>query len=472
MRHVSSLTYHLPTLSFSSGFLLRKVKKNRYSVPMQKPIVAIVGRPNVGKSTLFNRMIRSQVAIVDDIPGVTRDRNYCDAEWEGKRFIAIDTGGFYPEPPEDIFIHIREQAIFAIEEADIIIQLLDGKAGLIPSDMELARFLRTSGKKVLWVVNKIDGPTREERIHDFHAIGADELLPFSAATGYGYDDFMDRLTSLFPSYVEEEIEYPKIAVVGRPNVGKSTLINTLLAKKRMIVSPVPGTTRDSIDSICTYYGRRYLFIDTAGLRKKSRIGYSIERFSMVRAIRSIERCDIALIAIDASEDIGEQDQKIAGIVEGYGKGAIILLNKWDLVDKPEERYESLCRRLARKMWFMQYVPVITISALSKKRITNIFPIIDGILKEREKRISTADLNKFFKEFASRLSLPSYKGRAVKIYYITQVKTEPPAFVVFTNYTSAIKDAAIRQIEKGLRNRFSFMGTPVRIYIKPKKRDSI
>lgn len=437
---------------------------------MAKPIVVIVGRPNVGKSTLFNRITRTHAAIVEDIPGVTRDRNYLDAEWEGKNFTVVDTGGFYPEPPEDIYLQIKEHAIFAIEEGDVIIHLLDGKDGLTPSDMELARLLRASGKKVLWAVNKIDGPTREERLYDFYPVGAENLWPVSAATGYGYDDFMEKLISLLPLYVEEEFDYPKIAVVGRPNVGKSTIINTLLGKKRMLVSPVPGTTRDSIDSICTYYGRKYLLIDTAGLRKKDKVGYSIERFSMVRAIRSIERCDIALIVIDASKGIVEQDQKIAGIVEGYGKGAIFLLNKWDLIDKPEEAHERLGNELSRKIWFMQYVPFLTISALEKKRITKVFPIIDEIIKERKKRIPTADLNRFFMEFVSGMSLPLYKGKTAKLYYITQVKTEPPAFVVFANYASALKDTHIRHIDKGLRSRFSFEGTPIRIYIKTKKRD--
>lgn len=436
---------------------------------MPKPIVAIVGRTNVGKSTLFNRMTGSQVAIVEDIPGVTRDRNYRDAEWEGKGFIVVDTGGFYSKPPEDIFVHIREQAIFAIEEADIIIHLLDGKEGLLPSDMELARLLRTSGKKLLWVVNKIDGPTREERVHDFHPIGADELLPLSAATGYGYDDFMDRLTSFLPSYVEEKIEYPKIAVVGRPNVGKSTLINTFLGKKRMIVSPVPGTTRDSIDSICTYYGRRYLFIDTAGLRKKARIGYSIERFSMVRAIRSIERCDVAIVVMDATEGIVEQDQRIAGIVGSYGKSAVFLFNKWDLIERPEDEFKRLGKEFIRKLWFMQYAPVLTVSAIEKRRVTKIFPIIDEVIKERRKRIPTAELNKFFNESLSTMALPTYKGKTVKFYYITQVKTEPPVFVIFMNYPSVITDAYIRYIEKCLREKFLFKGTPLKIYMRARKR---
>lgn len=436
---------------------------------MHKPIVAIVGRPNVGKSTLFNRMSGSQVAIVEDTPGVTRDRNYQEVEWESKRFIVVDTGGFYQEPPDDIFAQIREQAIFAIEEADIIIHLLDGKTGLIPSDIELARFLRTSGKKVLWVVNKIDGPTRLERIHDFYAIGAEELFPLSAATGFGYDDLMDKLISMLPLYVEQLIEYPKIALVGRPNVGKSTLINTLLGKRRMIVSPVPGTTRDSIDSLCTYYGRKYLLIDTAGLRKKSRIGYSIERFSMVRTIRSIERCDVATVVIDATEGIVEQDQKIAGIVSSYGKGTIFLFNKWDLVKNPENELKKLNTDFKKKLWFMQYAPTLTVSAKEKRRVTKIFLLIDEIMNERKKRIPTAELNKFINDSLTRISLPTYKGKTVKLYYITQVKTEPPLFVLFTNYPSTFTDAYIRYIEKCLRERFSFKGTPIRIYARARER---
>lgn len=436
---------------------------------MPKPIVAIVGRPNVGKSTLFNRITESHGAIVEDIPGVTRDRNYRNAEWEGKGFIIVDTGGFYPAPPEDIFLHIKEQAIFAIEEADVIIHLMDGKTGLTPTDMELARFLRSSGKKILWAVNKIDVPKHEERLHDFHPIGADDLWPLSAISGFGYDDLMDWLISLLPSSVEEKIDYPKIAVIGRPNVGKSTLVNTLLGKKRMIVSPVPGTTRDSIDSVCTYYGRKYSFIDTAGLRKKGKIGYSIERFSMVRAIRSIERCNVALIVMDANEGIVEQDQRIAGMVESYGKSAVFLLNKWDLIEKPEEVYKRLGNELYKKMWFMQYTPLLTLSAIEKKRVTKIFPMIDEVIKERRKRIPTAELNRFFKDSLSKMSLPSYKGKVVKLYYITQVKAEPPSFLIFTNRPSLLKDSHLRYIEKILRDEFSFVGTPIRIYVRQRTR---
>lgn len=434
---------------------------------MAKPFVVIVGRANTGKSTLFNRMIGSSAAIVEDLPNVTRDRNYLETEWEGKAFIAVDTGGFYPEPADDIFLQMREQALFAIAEANVIIQLLDGKEGLTSADVELAKTLRASGKKVLWVVNKIDGPTREDRLYDFYALGVDELLPVSAATGYEFSELMDKVVSLLPPVSKEKVIYPKIAVVGRPNVGKSTLVNSILGKDRMIVSPEPGTTRDAVDSVCSYYKKKYLLIDTAGIRQKGKLGFSIERFSVVRAIRSIERCDVALIVLDAADGITEQDQKVAGIVEKYAKGAIFLLNKWDLVSEPELAYKKLVPELKRKMWFLAHAPVITTSGMEKKRITNIFPVIDEIIKERGKRISTADMNRFIQDVTSSTALPLYRGKQVKISYVTQVNTEPPAFVIFSNYPAGIKDSYIRYIERCMRERFSFAGTPVRIYKKVK-----
>ncbi len=424
----------------------------------------------MGKSTLFNRMTGTHAAIVEDIPGVTRDRNYLDAVWEDKVFMVVDTGGFYLDPPEDIFIQAREQAMFAVDEGDLIIHLLDGKDGLTPADMELARLLRASGKKVVWAVNKVDAPTREDRLYDFYRLGAEELWPVSAATGYGYEEFMERLAELLPDYREEQVDYPKVAVVGRPNAGKSTLVNALTGKQRMVVSPVPGTTRDSVDSICTYHGKKYVLIDTAGLRKKGRIGYSIERFSMVRAVRSIERCDVALVILDASEGITEQDQRIAGIAKDYGKGTIFLLNKWDLVGNPEEYFKELLGELNRRMWFSQYSPAMTVSGLVRKRITKVFPVIDKIILERKKRIPTAALNRFFRDVVAGLQLPMYRSRAVKLYYMTQVKGEPPAFVIFVNYPEAVRDSHLRFIEKELRGHFGFEGTPLKIYIRARRRE--
>jgi GTP-binding protein len=383
--------------------------------------------------------------------------------------MVVDTGGFYVNPPEDLFIQGKEQAFFAIEEGDIIIHLLDGKDGLTPADMELAQLLRASGKKVLWTVNKIDVPTKEDRLYDFYRIGTEELWPLSAATGYGYEEFMEKMAFILPDYQGEDVDYPKVAVVGRPNVGKSTFVNALTGKQRIVVSSIPGTTRDSIDSICTCHGNKYLLIDTAGLRKKGKIGYSIERFSMVRSVRSIERCDVALLVMDANEGITEQDQRIAGIIKDYGKGAIFLLNKWDTVENPDEAYEEIIEELHRKMWFSRYAQVITVSGLIKKRITKIFPLIDKIITERKKRVSTAELNRFFNNIISNLSVPMYKGKTVKMYYITQVKGEPPTFVIFANYKDAVKDSHLRFIEKGLREYFGFKGTPLKIYIKTRRR---
>jgi len=439
---------------------------------MAKPLVVIVGRPNVGKSTLFNRITDTHAAIVEDIPGVTRDRNYLDAMWGEKSFIVVDTGGFYPEPPEDIYIQAREQALFAVDEGDIVIHLLDGKEGLTPSDMELARLLRASGKKILWAVNKIDAPVREDRMYDFYAIGTEDLWPISSVTGHGLEEFMERLSELLPSYKGEITDLPKIAVVGKPNAGKSTIVNALLGKNRMLVSEVPGTTRDSIDSVCTYHGRKYMLIDTAGLRKKGKVGYSIERFSMVRAIRSIERCDVALIVIDALEGITEQDVKVAGLVKEYGKGAIFLLNKWDAVQNPDTEFKRIVPEVRKKMWFSQYAPVISVSGLMKKRLTRIFQVIDKIIDERKKRVSTAELNRFFRGVAAAHPLPMYKGRQVKLYYMTQVKGEPPAFVIFANYPEAVRETHLRFIERSLREEFTFEGTPLRIFVRARKREKL
>jgi GTP-binding protein len=437
---------------------------------MSRPFVVIVGRPNVGKSTLFNRIVGSETAIVEGIPGVTRDRNYSEAEWEGRSFIVVDTGGFYPEPSDDIFKEVKEQALFAIDEADVIIHLLDGKEGLSPGDLELAKILRTSGKKVLYVVNKVDAPTREDRLYDFYRLGVDQILPVSAATGYEFDEFMENLVYLLPRGYGDEmaVDYPRVAVVGRPNVGKSTLVNTLLGKKRMIVSPVAGTTRDSIDSLCTYYGRKYLIIDTAGIRKKGKIGYSLERFAMVRAVRSIERCDVSLIVLDASDGIVEQDKRIAGTVNRYGKGAVFLINKWDLVKEPEAAYKRYLSEFEDKFWFFNHAPLLTVSGMERKRVTKAFPLIDGVIAERRKRIPTGEINTFLGETLSRSPLPVYRNRQVKIYYMTQVKTEPPEFVLFTNHPEGIKEAYMRYLEKRLRQKFSFSGTPVRLYVRHKK----
>ncbi|MFO0752402.1 MAG: ribosome biogenesis GTPase Der [Thermodesulfovibrionales bacterium] len=460
-------------------------------------LVAIIGRPNVGKSSLFNRMIRagsreaSATAITEKTPGVTRDRNYGKTEWEGKGFSVVDTGGFYAEglPHEDqkIADQVREQALYAIEDADLLLHLLDGKEGLTPADAELASVLRKSGKKVLWVVNKIDAPAKESRALEFYRIGTEEILPVSAITGFGFEELMDRVVSLLPperlageTSLEEML--PKVAVVGRPNVGKSTFINALLGKRRLIVSPVPGTTRDAVDSVCTWYGKKYLFIDTAGIRKKvrsparARRGLpgaagadtpSIEGFSVLKALRSIERADVVLIVLDVTQGIVEQDQRIAGLAAEYGKSALFLLNKWDLVAQPELSYKMLTQELRNRIWFMDHVPLLTTSGLEKKRITKIFPLIDELIAERNKRVSTGELNRFLAKAVAPHPFPRYRGKELKFFYMTQVEVAPPAFTLVVNYPAAVKESHLRFIEKALREKYSFKGAPLRIYVKPR-----
>ncbi|MGE5894757.1 MAG: ribosome biogenesis GTPase Der [bacterium] len=433
---------------------------------MSKPVVAIVGRPNVGKSTLFNRLIGYAKAIVKDVHGVTRDRNYSDMVWEDRVLTLVDTGGFFPETEEMLSL-IRKQALYAIEEADLIIHLLDGKEGFNPLDLELATIIRASGKKTLWVVNKIDDHRKTDRILDFYEIGAADLMPVSAESGYGIDELMEKVLTLLPETpVREEPEYPRIAIVGKPNVGKSTIVNTLLGKERMIVSPVAGTTRDSVDSVCRYYGKKYILIDTAGIRKKSKIDASLEEASVQKAIGSIERADVVVLLLDATAGITDQDQSIAGLALRREKGLVLLFNKWDLVHEPEARYRQIMSEIGTKLWFARFAPVLTVSALSKRRVSKLFPAVDTVIGEMSKRISTAELNKMRDEIES--VLPSYRGRKIKLYYATQVGVRPPSFAFFVNHPEGVKEQHIRRIENSLRGRYSFEGTPLNIFIRKRE----
>ncbi|MEN8262353.1 MAG: ribosome biogenesis GTPase Der [Nitrospirota bacterium] len=434
---------------------------------MQKPIVAIVGRANVGKSTLFNKMVGKRSAIIEDFPGITRDRLYGDAVWEDKHFLVVDTGGFLHEPDEEIYREVKNQVIAAVEEADLIIMLMDVDSGVLPLDAELIDSLRKYSKSIFYAVNKVDGPKKEKAIYDFYSLGVD-LYPLSALNGYGYEDLMEKVIEQFPEGEEGGSEHPKIAIVGRPNVGKSTLVNSLLSKERMIVSSIAGTTRDAVDSVCSYYKKEYTLVDTAGIRRKGKMAQTIERYSFLRTLRNIEECDVALIVLNASDGVVELDQKIAGYVHSAGKGAVILLNKWDLVDKEKFDLKDVQEDVYKKLWFMRYAPVLSISALNKKRVTKLFPLVDKIIAESARRVTTHQLNLFLRKAFSIKEPPLYRNRRVKIYYITQVKTNPPSFLIFTNKKEGIKEQYIRFLEKQLRAEFVFEGVPVEFFVRQRK----
>ncbi len=442
---------------------------------MFKPVVAIVGRPNVGKSTLFNRIIGRNFAVIDNMPGVTRDRNYAEAEWMGKHFLLVDTGGFEPETEDAMYSKMREQTTLAVMEADFIIFLMDGKEGLLPADIEVSHRLRASGKPVLYAVNKVDGERHEGLIPDFYRLGIDTLYPISAKHSQGFSDLMDALGNILLETSQESeekqvVEMPRIAIIGRPNVGKSSFVNALMGEDRMIVSPVAGTTRDSVDSVYTYYGKQYVLVDTAGIRSRGKISHGVEKYSVMRAMKSIERADVALVLIDASEGITEQDERIVGLAHEAGKGIILVLNKWDLVPDKEEGYKRFIADVQQRLKFADYASVITISAATRQRITRVFDEIDKVMEEIRRRVSTAELNRVFSQLVARHEPPLYRAKRVKYYYATQVGIKPPTFVVFVNYPAGVHFSYIRYIENNLRQAFGFHGTPVRIFAKSRREE--
>lgn len=434
----------------------------------RKPIVAIVGRPNVGKSTFVNRLVGARHSIVDDLPGVTRDRIYFDVEWQNKAFTVIDTGGIIPGDEDDIMVSIFDQAKLACEEAEKIIFLVDGKDGINPIDYDIANILRQSGKPVFVAVNKCDNPESLLMISDFYALALGEPLAISALHGSGgVGDLLELVTSDFKILEEtEDDKRIKIAIVGRPNAGKSSIVNALLNADRVIVSDVSGTTRDSIDSHITYKDTDFTIVDTAGIRKKSKVDYGVEKFAVDRAIRSIRDCDIALLVIDAKEGISDQDKKISSIITESGKGLIVAINKWDLIeDKKANTINKFEKELAVDIPFLSFAPKIFISAVTKQRLGQIFEESVKVYEQCTKRISTGLLNKVINEAYALNPPTSFKGKRLKIYYITQAKTQPPTFILFVNNEELLKDSYKRYLENKLREAFGFFGTPIRISVR-------
>jgi GTP-binding protein len=436
-----------------------------------KPVIAIVGRPNVGKSTLFNRIAGGKKAIVENEPGVTRDRNYADVEWEGHSFTLIDTGGFEPVSKDRLFVQMREQVQLAMDEADAILFVMDGKEGLLASDKDIADILRRQRKPVFYIVNKIDGPKHEDRTFDFYGLGVDPLYSVSAEERYGVGDLMDDVVKVLPKATEEASgqEATKVAVVGRPNVGKSSLINRFLGYKRVIVDEAPGTTRDAIDTMLERNGKRYVLIDTAGIRRKSRISLRLEQYSIVEALRTIDRCDVAILIMDAREEVTEQDARIGGFIHEKGKGCVLVMNKWDLVEKESHTMVEFEERVKESLKYLRYAPTVFISAMTGQRTSKVLETVDRVAEQTKKRITTSELNKHFGQWVTDVSPPLYRNRAVKMNYITQVSTAPPTFVISTNYPEGIHFSYERYLLNQMRGQFGFEGVPIRFLFRKKAR---
>lgn len=434
-----------------------------------KPIIAIVGRPNVGKSTLFNRITRKKDALVDNHPGVTRDRHYGDATWNDVAFSIIDTGGFARDE-EDVFAEkIRSQIRLAIKDADVVVLVLDGKGGISPFDSELIGLLRKVSIPVFYVVNKIDGEEKESELYDFYQLGLDDLYPVSAEHGYGIPDFLDKLVLALPvsqgGKEEEKKEEISIAVVGRPNAGKSSLINKILREDRLVVSNVPGTTRDSIDSLCEISGKQYRLIDTAGIRRKGRVSEKLEKFSIIKALRSLDRCDVALIVMDAAEGITEQDIHVAGYAHERGCGSIFLLNKWDLVEKDNKTEKLYYEKLRMDAKFLNFAPAVTISALTGLGVSKIFQLVEAVYQQYTTRIGTGMINRIIERAIEKNEPPMHKGKRLKFYFTSQIATKPPTFVMFANYPDAVHFSYQRYLVNQIREQAGLDKTPIRLYFR-------
>ncbi|QTA82991.1 GTP-binding protein [Desulfonema limicola] len=431
-----------------------------------KPIVAVIGRPNVGKSTFFNRVTKSKNALVDNFPGVTRDRNFGDAVWDDVEFTLVDTGGF-SDDDEDVFAgHIRSQIHQAIEDADAVIMILDGKGGISPYDSDLISILRLVKKPVLYAVNKIDGEGHEKYMYDFYSLGIENPYPVSAEHGYGIRDFLDDLIKVLPSSpAGEKDDMVRIAVAGRPNAGKSSLINRILGQERHVVSDIPGTTRDAIDSICRVNGKDYCLIDTAGIRRKGKVSLKLEKFSIIKALRSLDRCDIALIVLDAGKGVTDQDITIAGYAYERGCGCILLLNKWDLIEKDAGTAKRFNEELKNQAKFLNFAPSLTISALTGQRVNKIFGLVEDVYKQFSTRIGTGQLNRIMETALARNEPPMHNGKRLKFYYTTQVSEKPPAFVCFVNFPDAVHFSYKRYLINQLREGTGLTKTPIRLIFR-------
>lgn len=438
---------------------------------MSRPIVAIVGRPNVGKSTLFNALAGEKISIVKDTPGVTRDRIYADVSWLNYNFTLVDTGGIEPETGDLILSHMREQAEIAIQTADVILFLVDVRQGLVDADHKVADMLRRSKKPIVLAVNKVDNFDKFMMdVYEFYNLGLGDPIPISGSSKLGLGEMLDAVTSHFPetSKEEEEDDRPRIAVVGKPNAGKSSFINKILGENRVIVSDIAGTTRDAIDTEVVRNGKEYIFVDTAGLRRKNKIKEDIERYSIIRTVSAVEKSDVVVLMIDATEGVTEQDAKIAGVAHERGKGMIIAVNKWDLVEKDDKTIYKFTNEVRDKLSFMPYAELVFISAKTGQRVHKVFETIDAVIENCSLRVATGVLNEILTEAMAMKQPPSDKGKKLRIYYMTQVSVKPPTFVMFINDKELMHFSYTRYIENQIRNTFGFRGTPVRFIARERK----
>ena len=438
---------------------------------MSKPIVAVVGRPNVGKSTLFNRLAGERISIVQDTPGVTRDRIYADVEWLDYKFTLIDTGGMEPDTEDIIVKQILQQAEIAMETADVILFVCDIKQGVTDDDMQVANILRRTQKPVVLAVNKVDNMRRENmEVYEFYNLAIGDPIPISAGQALGLGDLLDQVVKHFPQDAKDlpEEDEIKVAVIGKPNVGKSSLINRILGEERLIVSNIPGTTRDAVDTPIEINGQKFVFIDTAGMRRKSKIKEEIERFSIIRAIAAVERCDVAVLVIDANEGVTDQDAKIAGIAHERGRACIIAVNKWDSIEKNDKTMNQFLKQISNDLAYLSYAPRVFISAATGQRVSRLIEMIQTVYENHALRVSTGVLNDVLIEAMAMQQPPADKGRQLRIYYMTQVRVKPPTFVIFVNDKELLHFSYQRYLENQMREAFGFVGTPLRFVIREKK----